>query len=222
MRFIGAIWLMGLILFCPGITHGEELSQPPHLIVGDFSRGDLSGWEEKEFGGRTIYQITELNGQRVLEARARDTASGQFRKIRIDLHETPYLNWSWRIENRLDPLPEQNRAGDDYSARIYVVIDGGLFFWRTRALNYVWSSQTESGRIWANAYAGENAMMLALRTRADDTGIWYHEKRDVRHDLQTIFGEEIRYIDAVALMTDTDDSNGEAHSYYGEIFFTAE
>ena len=213
-----AAGVSALLFFAPVVTQGEE---PTQLIIGNFSGGELASWEEKKFSGQTIYQITELDGQRVLSAQAQNSASGLFKKTQIDLLDTPYLNWSWRIDNHLAPLDEKSKAGDDYSVRLYVVIDGGLYFWRTRSLTYVWSSQPEQDKIWVNAYAGRNAMMLAVRAQGDNTKTWYWEKRDVFKDLKTIFGEEIRYIDAVALMTDTDDSNGQASSYYGDIYFTA-
>ena len=37
-----------------------------------------------------------------------------------------------------------------------------------------------------------------------------------------LFGEAILKIDAVALMTDTDNAGGETTAYYGDIFFSAE
>jgi hypothetical protein len=102
------------------------------------------------------------------------------------------------------------------------VVDGGLFFWRTIALNYVWSSSQKVGSVWPSAFAGKNTMLMALRSPDDGLGVWHSEKRDLRQDFKNIFGREIRQIDAVALMSDTDNSKGEARSYYGDIYFTAD
>ena len=63
-------------------------------------------------------------------------------------------------------------------------------------------------------------MMIALRSSSDQTGTWYSEKRNILADLQHQFGEDIRYIDAVAIMTDTDDSSGKVTAYYGDIYFS--
>ncbi len=68
------------------------------------------------------------------------SASGLFKKIHIDLNKTPYFNWSWKIDRSLKGLNERSKEGDDYAARICVVKKHALFFWKTRALNYVWSS----------------------------------------------------------------------------------
>lgn len=192
------------------------------LMVGSFSTGTLAAWESKKFKGETRYRLTDLAGDMVLKAESSGTASGLVKKQRIDLYKTPFINWRWRIENRLAALNEQDKSGDDYAARVYVVISGGWAFWRTRAINYVWAETSPKGKMWPNAFAGDHAMMIALRSSGDKTHTWYTEKRNVRDDLKRQFGEDIRYIDAVALMTDTDNSQGRATSYYGDIFFSSD
>jgi hypothetical protein len=191
------------------------------ISIGDFSSGTLRDWEGQSFKGRTHYRLVEQAGVKVLKADSSASASGLFRKQRIDLTQTPFLNWRWRIENRLGKLNEQSKSGDDYAARVYVVIDGGLAFWRKKALNYVWASTSPKGSIWPNAFAGEHVMMIALRSFGDDTAVWYDEKRNILEDLRMQFGEEIRHIDAVAIMTDTDNAGGRVIAYYGDIFFSA-
>jgi len=190
--------------------------------ISEFSSGELSHWEPKVFKNLTHYQIVEENNQKFLQATSNTSASGLYRILRIDLDKTPYLNWSWRIKNTLGPLNEQHKSGDDYAARIYVIVSGGFAFWRTKALNYVWSSSSPKGTVWPNAFAGDNAMMLALRSPEDSVGLWCFEKRNVKLDLARFFGENIRYIDAIALMTDTDNSQGRATAYYREISFSAQ
>jgi hypothetical protein len=117
-------------------------------------------------------------------------------------------------------LNEQKKSGDDYAARIYVVISGGLLFWNTRAINYVWSANTEKGKIWSNAFVSDNAVMVAIRSSGDATGTWFTEKRNVLYDLKQLYGKEYQYIDAIAIMTDTDNAKGKAAAYYGDIYFS--
>lgn len=65
-------------------------------------------------------------------------------------------------------------------------------------------------------------MMVAVRSNTDATHTWYPEKRNILNDLKNLFGSDIRYIDAVALMTDTDNSKRNTVAYYGDIYFSAE
>ncbi|MGY6277640.1 DUF3047 domain-containing protein [Methylomonas sp. MgM2] len=190
------------------------------LAIGDFSHDNLADWESKRFKAETSYALYKLDGTTVLRAESRDAASGLFKEQRIDLKQTPWLNWSWRIENRLPGLDEQSKSGDDYAARIYVVVSGGWAFWRTRAINYVWAGNSAQNQVWPNAFAGRHAMMLAVRGPEAPLNTWRHEKRNVLADLKNLLGEDIRYIDAVALMTDTDNSNSRVLAYYGDIWFS--
>ncbi len=197
-----------------------NVSAADSLPVAEFSQSSLEGWENKEFSGITDYRWYQSGDSKVLRAESRDSASGRIKKIHVDLKKYPYLNWTWSIENRLDTENEKIKSGDDFAARIYVVVDGGFLLWRTRAVNYVWANEVPKGEIWANPFAGKRSMMVAVRNRQDQTSTWYAEKRNVYADLQQLFGDGYRYIDAVALMTDTDNSHGQVVSYYGDIYFS--
>lgn len=215
LRIIG-LWL--LIVSTP--TVGEKPLDK--LAVGNFSSGSLTGWSTKEFKGQTQYQFIKLDGSQVLKAESTDAASGLFYEQRIDLQKTPIMNWRWRIENRLANIDEQTKSGDDFAARVYVVVSGGLIFWNTKAINYVWASTSAKDKTWPNPFAGDHAMMVAARSFNDKTGTWYSERRNVRADFKQLTGKDIQYIDAVAVMTDTDNSQGKATAYYGDIYFTSE
>ena len=191
------------------------------LDIGRFSQGDLSGWQEKSFVGNTHYELVDENHNKVLKAHTSATASGLFRELDIDLNKTPYLNWSWKIDNTYRGNNEHSKAGDDYPARIYVVVSGGIFFWKTRAINYVWSSNQAPGTSWKNAYTG-NARMLAIRSGNKDTGRWVTEKRNIRADFKKLFGKDITEINAIAIMSDSDNTKQSATAYYGDIFFSAQ
>lgn len=192
------------------------------LIIGSFSTGSIEGWKNKEFKGQTDYHIEKIDGIRVLKAESKDAGSGLFYEQRIDLRATPFINWRWRIENRMVPLNEQDKSGDDFAARIYAVKSGGLVFWNTKAINYVWSASASKDKSWPNPFAGDHVMMTAVRSASDGTGTWYVEKRNLREDFKRLTGEDVQYIDAVAIMTDTDNAHGHATAYYGDIYFTDE
>ncbi len=189
--------------------------------VTRFSEGSMQGWQEKSFVGHTSYQLLSDGDRQVLEATANATASGIYREIDIDLNKTPYLNWSWWIEDTLHGNDEKSKSGDDYPVRIYVVVSGGFFFWRTRAINYVWSSREPIDSHWPNAFTSR-AMMVAVRSGGGQRGQWVTEKRNVRDDFMRLFGEEIDHIDAVAIMSDSDNRGGQVRGRYGDIFFSAQ
>jgi len=211
-----------LLLFVPFTIFSKEQIQGGYVVVGKFSSNELTGWKEEVFGEETSYFLTEINNEIVLKSLSNSSASGLFKKVTVDIKKYPYLNWRWRVEDRLSPMDETQKSGDDYVARIYVVVSGGLFFWRTKALNYVWSSRTEKEDIWLNAFSPDNTRMIAVRTAEDQLGTWYAEKRNVYEDLKAWIGDDVRTIDAIAIMTDTDNTGGQASAFYGDIYFSKE
>ena len=210
-RRIGA----GLLLFVlgSGSTGADSVE-----VLRD---GDVVGWEEKVFSGKTLYETVRQDGRTVLRATSRGTASGLYRRLRVDLEKSPILNWTWRVDGTLGDVDERTRAGDDYSARVYVIRTHPVFVWRTRAVNYVWASTRTEGETWPNAYT-DSARHVAVRSGDALAGRWVGERRDVRADFRALFGEDVRSIDAVAIMTDTDNTGAAAVAYYADITFTSE
>lgn len=187
--------------------------------AANFESGDLSGWKEKKFRGKTNYTIVNNDGRKSLVAISSASASALYKEIHIDLENTPYLNWSWKTENTLTGLNELTKAGDDYCARVYVVFKH-LFFWKPRSISYVWSSSQPIETSWPNAYTG-NAMTVAMQSGNTNVGRWVPQKRNVASDYRRLFGENIKAADGIAVMTDTDNSGQSAKSYYGNIFFSS-
>ena len=206
---------MGLLLLALGPSNaGSERIE----VLRD---GDAAGWEEKVFSGKTLYETVRLDGRAVLRATSRGTASGLYRRLQVDLEKTPFLNWTWRVDATLGDIDERTRAGDDYSARVYVIRSHPVFVWRTRAVNYVWASARTEGETWPNAYT-DSARHVAVRSGDGHAGQWVGERRDVRADFRALFGEDVRYVDAVAIMTDTDNTGASAVAYYADVTFTSE
>lgn len=190
--------------------------------VGKFSSGSLDGWDVKKYKGKTDYAIVEIDGKKVLRSKSSGAASGLIRKMEIDLEKTPYINWSWRVENVMKGLDEHSKKGDDYPARVYIIFSGGMAVWKTRAVNYVWSNSQPVGTKWPSAYT-KNNMKIAVESGEEKLGRWLIEKRNILEDFKLLFDKEPpKNLDAVAIMTDTDNSGQSATAYFGDIYFTSE
>jgi hypothetical protein len=193
------------------------------IVVGAFSQGSMAGWDEKAFKGETDYSLVYDPEKRstVLRAVSRAAASGRFRKMNVDLTKTPFLNWSWKVSEAPTGIDETTKAGDDYAARVFVIVERGIMGWSTLSVNYVWASQHPAGSAWPNPFTS-HVRLLAVDSGSKGLNTWVTHKRNVRADLREQFDEDIVSIDAVALMTDTDNSGGSAQAYYGDIWFSAE
>ena len=199
-------------------SHSKELTDGS-INVALFSEMEMRGWENKSFEGETQYEIKQENQNYFLHAASMQSASALYKKMKINIEDTPYLNWSWRVDQDLPELDEKTKTGDDYAARIYVVFKTGFTPLSAKALNYVWSSNHTIDTHWPNAYT-EKAIMIPLRCKLDEAGTWYHEKVNIKEDLLKHFDKTPKFIDGIAIMTDTDNSKGKASASYGDINFS--
>ena len=207
----------------PDVPALENVKPIDKVEVALFSSGVLEGWEEKSFKGKTDYQlkIDDTQGA-VLHARSEGSASAIGKRIKINLTKTPYINWLWKIDNRLEDINETKKSGDDFAARIYLVKTDGIFGRKSKAVNYVWSSNQPAGSTWNNAYQPRNSKMLAVRGVESNTGQWVAEKRNVAMDFARMFGQSISTIDLVVIMSDTDNAELSVSASYGDIYFSSE
>lgn len=216
-------WIVILfsIIVCLNVKASNKLTS--------FSDNGIQRWQPKPFSGESHYTLKMYRGQLALQAISKSSASGLVLNNKIDLTITPYINWSWLIEKKLLALDERSKNGDDFVARVYVVIDGGLMIWKTKSLNYVWSSNQNKGLVWDNPFAGSSVKMMSIQGKDSKKGQWYKEKRNVYRDLIDTFGDQgsekanrkaYQYVDVIAIMTDTDNSQKQAESYYGDITFS--
>ncbi|WP_027136379.1 DUF3047 domain-containing protein [Geminicoccus roseus] len=212
--------LAALLLPCLASPISADARQV--VPVGRFSEGSLDDWSTRSFSGETRYRLVQdpERNIEVLEASASGGASGRFTEVEIDLEETPFLNWSWKVTRIFPGLDELQKNGDDFPARIYVVVKRGFLDLTSISLNYVWASSHAAASVWTSPYT-DQVRLMAVDSGTEELGEWVVHKRDLRADLRRVFGEDIDRIDTVALMTDADDHGGEARSFYGDIWFSA-
>ena len=202
-------------------TYAKNANEGGVIKAALFSKMDLTGWKNKKFKDETKYTIIEENQKYYLQASSKNSASALYKKIKIDPKSTPYLNWSWRIDKPLPNLNELEKNGDDYAARVYVVFKTGLTPLSSRAINYVWVSQKPEKSSWPNPFT-DKTIMIALRSNSDEPHIWQHEQVNIKEDLLQHFGFLPKFIEGVAIMTDSDNSKNVAKASYGDIYFSSE
>lgn len=207
------IW--AIVAMMLGIASADAGSMRVDVLVG----GNVANWGEHHFVGDTDYRPVSTEIGRVLQARSDASASGMYRRIRIDLEKTPILRWRWRAESTFGAVDETTKAGDDYPVRVGVVAVHPVLFWDARVVNYVWASNRPKHSIWVNAFT-DRARMVAVRSGDAELGQWVEEVRNVRDDFRRLFGEDVRYVDIVGVMTDTDGTGQTVTGYYGDIYFT--
>jgi hypothetical protein len=124
------------------------------------------------------------------------------------------------ITKKLHDFNEKKKMNDDFAARIYVIIANKWLFWKTISICYVWSSNPSNNKSWRNPYEPNNVQMISLRSSKDKILTWYSEKRNVYKDFKKYFNIDCKNINAIGIMTDTDNTQTKEISYYGDIYFS--
>jgi hypothetical protein len=195
-----------------------------------------SAWQPLEFSKiprHTRYEQVEAG--RALRADSRCAASGLLLPLdAVDLQATPRLRWRWKVERPIDAAAdERSKPGDDFAARVYVAFAfeperAGVWERARRrlgatlygenlpgsALNYVWSRSEPAGASWPNPFV-PSSLMLSLGAGAP--GTWRVEEVDLLADYARLFGAQAPAPLFVALMTDTDNTCGEARAFYADF-----
>jgi hypothetical protein len=206
---------MPVLLAALILTLVSAPSLATEIAVGRFSADDLGGWTEKSFRGKTLYSLTKDEGKSVLMAHSVKAGSGMVKKLSVDTKKFPVLRWSWKVDHTLQKEDIKTKKGDDFAARVYVVFPR-TFFWRMRAINYVWASKMAKDSSASSPYTS-NSVIIAVESGDENIKKWVSEERNIYEDYRKAFGEEPPLLGGVAIMTDTDDTQDEATAYYGDI-----
>ncbi len=190
------------------------------ISVSHFATEGLTGWASKSFKGVTDYRLLKEDGHTVVYASSRNVASGLIRKLSFHPSRHKFLRWSWKISHTIEGGDERSKAGDDYAARVYVVFPG-RYFWQMKAINYIWANKLAKGSSISSSYASDSKM-IAVESRNAKAGLWLSEERDLSADYRLLFGTDPPEADAIAIMTDTDNTGGSAEAWYGDITLSTE
>jgi len=185
------------------------------ILLDDYQQAISKNWKEKSFKGSTRYEVVQEDGQRCIKATSEASASALYYEIEFDPRDYPFLAWRWKVSNILAKGDELKKEGDDYAARVYVVFPSALF-WRTKAINYIWANKLPADQAVPNPFTS-NACMIAVQSGPSLVGQWLEEKRNLLEDYRKCFGEEPPKAGAVAIMTDTDNTEEQAMAWYGPI-----
>ena len=125
------------VLFIIGLSSCASY-QPDNIASNiKISFKPQASWVERDFKNSTDYILK----QNVVMATSSNRASLLYRKIRINLNETPFINWRWKVSNVLsENHHEKEQNDDDFPARVYIAIKPDLGEIKPRALTYVWAS----------------------------------------------------------------------------------
>ena len=192
--------------------------------VFNFTELELSKLDVRKVRGadnETIYTIGSNDNGNFLKAIADNAASGLGKEIKIDLNKTPFINITWKVEKDLSGIKENTKKGHDFAARVFAVKKTGATPLSNRAINYVFSSNSEVGLNWPSPYTKKSIDNVLASTK-NNLNEWVTVKANVKEDFKKFHGLNVDEIDGLAIMSDTDNSGMKAVAYYQNIYFSSD
>ena len=213
--------IVSLIIFTIFLS---SVSAAKEKIIFKFTENELSELKVRKVRGadaKTIYTIGKNENGNYLKAVADNAASGLGKEIKIDLDDTPFINISWKVEKDLKGIKENTKKGHDFAARVFVIKKTGATPLSNRAINYVYSSNMNIDDYMPSPYT-KKSIDYVLSTTKINLDEWVTVKANVKEDFKKLHKLDVKELDGVAIMADTDNSKMKAISYYQNIFFSSE
>ncbi len=204
-----------------------------HDIVIDFDTS-IDDWEELTFPqveNRSEYSVDEKDGRSVLKVSSDRSASGIIYRQAFNVHDTPWLEWTWLAGNVIETGDARERSGDDYPIRLYVVFEydpsnvqfgerlqytaARLIYGEyppSASLSYIFNNRPHSERIIPNPFT-ERAQMFVMESGPSAVGTWRTHRVNMLEDYREAFGEEPPLRATLAVMGDTDNTGASASAY---------
>ncbi len=191
------------------------------LKVFDFTEEEFSQLKKRKVKGETSWKLGSNEEGNYIRAEAEGVGSGLGKEISIDLNKTPIINITWKIEKDLSGIIENSKKGHDFAARVFVVKKTGSTALSNRAVNYVYSSNSEIGEYWRSPYT-KKSIDYVLSTTKQNLNEWVTVKANVKEHFKLLHDLNVNELNGIAIMTDTDNSKLKAISYYQNIYFSSE
>ena len=202
----------------------SSLGQANEIKVFEFSKAELSQLEVRKVRGadnNTIYSVGSNENGNYLKAIADNAASGLGKKVKINLNKTPIINITWKIEKDLPGIKENTKKNHDFSARVFVIKKTGATPLSNRAINYVFSSNNEVGFNSPSPFT-KKSIDNVLATTKENLNEWVTVSANVKEDFKKFHNLDVKELDGLAIMSDTDNSKLKSIAYYQNIYFSAD
>ena len=199
-------------------------SSAENIKIFEFTEKELLELEVRKVRGaknKTVYSVGSNENGNFLKAVADNAASGLGKEIKIDLNKTPFINITWKVEKDLKGIKENTKKGHDYAARVFAIKKTGATPLSNRAINYVFSSNSDVGDNRPSPYTKKSIDNVLASTK-DSFNQWVTVKSNVKEDFKRFHDLDVNELDGLAIMADTDNSKKRSIAYFQNIYFSAQ
>jgi Protein of unknown function (DUF3047) len=185
------------------------------------SKGVPPEWKTQNWGSpKYDFEVVIDENRPVLHMKSEKEGSLISRDIKgkINLKETPIVEWSWKATVLPKGGDSCKKATDDQAVQIYVVWPRFPEAVRSRVLGYVWDTTEPVGTVCKSEKSG-TVTYFVIRSGTAELGKWLTERRNVCEDYKKVYNEDCEPPSAISVAIDSNDTVSTAESFVGAIFF---
>ena len=198
-----------------------------HVVVEDWAKAPVGHkgippeWKGQQWGS-PAYDMTvvEDGGKKALHLKSKNEGSTINKEVKgkVNLKETPILEWSWKVV----ALPKGGnscvKATDDQAGQVFVMWPRFPEQVRSQIIGYVWDSTQPVGTTCKSEKTGM-VTYIVVRSGAADAGKWITERRNVAQDYKKVYGADPENPGVVSISIDSNDTGSYSESFMGPIAF---
>lgn len=196
-------------------------SNTEEIKIFEFTKEEFDNLKIRKIKNYTKYSLGSNQNGNFLKADAEGQASGLGKEISIDLDKTPFINITWKVEKDLSGINERTKKGHDYAARVFVIKKTGSTALSNRAINYVYSSNEDINQYWRSPFT-KKSIDYVLSSTIKNKNEWVTVKSNVKDDFKKLHNLDVKELNGVAIMSDTDNSKRKSIAYYQNIYFSSD
>ena len=227
-----------LLSGCAGLAEPARsvMVKPDHGALV-FRPQDKAQWEPVTLPGklRTAFRLEQRDLRPAVLAHAQSSASMLRQRLNIAPENLGQLHLEWQVENLLPQADMSVREHEDSPVRLILAFEGdrnkfspknAMLSELTQALTgealpyatlmYVWSNKHAVDSVIINPRT-DRVRKWVLESGPQHLNQWRHYQRDIRADFEKAFGEPPGKLVALAIMTDSDNTQGNVRAWYGDI-----
>jgi hypothetical protein len=196
---------------------GEEV-----IILGKGKTQTLAEWDKPVHFGTGNWKVVDDAENQAIKLRTESSSFALEKSITVDLRQTPYLEWEWKVTVSPTGGDFSSPDTDDQAAQLLIVFPK-TFLERRKIISYIWDPTSSKGTI-AGA-AGPiylNVKAIVVESGGGQIGNWLIEKRNVVEDYWALFGESPERAVAIRMQINSQHTKSVAEAFWKTIRFTSE
>lgn len=214
----GIGWIIAFFVSSLGLVPGGALGVQEVVIV-DFGQerdGLPPGWELTEKIGKANLDLVQDGNGQVLRLRSNASSFAIQKEVDIDLQQTPFLEWQWKVTELPEEGDFRSLTTDDQAAQLYLMFTPD--FMQKEVIAYVWDSNAPKGTMaeptFPPVYPFLRIKVVVVESGDAEKGKWITETRNVVEDYKKLYGRNPDKVAGIRIQINSQHTKSKGEAYW--------